>query len=69
MVEVFKTNIQSHFDAIILKGILFKEFPDVHISFDLEDCDKILRTEGKNIPVGRVIQLVEFHGFYCQVLE
>jgi hypothetical protein len=69
MVEVFKTNVQSHFDSIKLKEILFKEFPEMQINFDLEDCDRILRTEGKNIPVSRVVQLVEFHGYYCEVLE
>jgi hypothetical protein len=69
MIEVFKTNIQSHYDAITLKGILLKEFPNALINFDLEDCDKILRTEGKHIPVSRVVQLVKLHGFHCEILE
>ena len=69
MVEVFKTNVQSQVDSIRLKEILFKEFPEMQINFDLEDCDKILRTEGENILVSRVVQLIKFHGYYCEVLE
>ena len=69
MVEVFKTNVQSHLDAIKLKEILFKKFPGMQVHFDLEDCDKILRTEGKNILVSRVVQLVKLQGYYCELLE
>jgi hypothetical protein len=69
MVEVFKTNVQSHYDAITLKEILLKEFPDVQINFDLDDCDKILRAEGNNVPAISVIQIVKTKGFYCEILE
>jgi hypothetical protein len=69
MVEVFKTNVQSHYDAITLKEILLKEFPDIQINFDLDDCDKILRTEGKNIPISDIIQIVKMEGFFCEIIE
>jgi hypothetical protein len=69
MVEVFKTNVQSHYDAITLKEILLKEFPDVQMNFDLEDCDKILRVEGISIPASNVIQIIKMEGFYCEILE
>jgi hypothetical protein len=55
MVEVFKTNIQCVKAAIVLKEILSKELPDIQINFDLDDCDKILRTEGEIVPVNNVI--------------
>jgi hypothetical protein len=69
MVEVFKTNVQSQYDAIALKEILLKEFPVIQINFDLDDCDKILRMEGKIVPVSSVIQIVKMEGFNCEILE
>jgi predicted RNA-binding protein YlqC (UPF0109 family) len=69
MVEVFKTSVQSHHDAITLKEILLKEFPGIQINFDLEDCDKVLRTEGNNVPASSVIQIVKTEGFNCEILE
>ena len=68
-VEVFKTNVTDSFDAIKLKTILLKEFPHSKINFDLQDCDKILRIEGSQIPVSRVIQIIKHEGFHCQLLE
>ena len=69
MVEVFKTNIQSVNAAIGLKKILSKEFPDIQINFDLDDCDKILRIEGNSIPAYSVIEIVKMEGFHCEILE
>jgi uncharacterized protein YcgL (UPF0745 family) len=69
MVEIFKTNITNYFDALKLKEILLKEFPKATISFNLQNADKTLRTEGNNIPPSRVIQLIKHEGFYCQLLE
>jgi len=69
MVEVFKTNVQHHYDAIKLKELLLKEFPGASINFDLEDCDKILRTEGKSVPASRVIKIIKMEGYYCEILE
>ncbi len=69
MVEVFKTNVQDYYDAIKLKRILLKEFPEAQINFDLDDCDKILRTEGKKINANSVIQIARMEGFLCEILK
>lgn len=69
MVEFFKTNIQHHFDAIKIKGLLSKEFPSAIFTFDLLSKDKLLRAEGKNIPASRVVQIIKHEGFYCEVVE
>ena len=45
MIEVFKTNIQSQYEAKVILEELNFQFPDYAINFDLEDCDKILRVE------------------------
>jgi hypothetical protein len=47
MIEVFKTNVEEAVQAEKLVDILLDHFPDNKINFDLHDCDKILRVEGK----------------------
>lgn len=69
MVEVFKTNVQKAAEANKIISQLNVHFPDSRISFDLEDCDKVLRVEGRNITVEKVVELVEKHGFNCVELE
>jgi hypothetical protein len=69
MVEVFKTNVQKVSQAKKLIALLFEQFPGNRINFDLNDCDKILRIEGDNFEVQRIIMLVTEKGFVCDVLE
>ena len=49
MIEVFKTNVQHSEQTKLLLKILLQQFPQHKINFDLDDCDKILRVEDKNI--------------------
>lgn len=68
MVEVFKTNMQEAEES---KGIiqrLLAHFPETSITFDLDDCDKILRVEGKDICVKKVVTLLTEYGFECEIL-
>lgn len=69
VVEVFKTNVQEHEEAQKLVALLREHFPETRINFDLDDCDKILRVEGRNFKVGIVIRLVNENGFHCALLE
>jgi uncharacterized protein YcgL (UPF0745 family) len=69
MVQVFRTNVSHHFDAIRLKELLAKEFPKAIFLFDLLDKDKLLRVEGYSVPVSRVVQVIKHQGFYCEVVE
>ncbi len=68
MVEVFKTNVQHREVAQQLASILLDRFAFSKISFDLEDCDKILRVEGKQICVEIIIETLSTHGLECEVL-
>lgn len=69
MVEVFKTNVQEPFHAEILLKLIHKSFNKVNASFDLEDCDKILRVESLNITENnRLINLIQSLGFVIEVL-
>ena len=68
MVEVFKTNVQHSELAEQLASILRGRFDFCKINFDLEDCDKILRVEGKQICVESIIEILNTHGLQCEVL-
>jgi hypothetical protein len=70
MVEVFKTDIQTDSQANFLLQQLLKEFPDLKINFDLEDCDNILRieTRGKAIDTALIVDLVKNYGFEIEIL-
>jgi hypothetical protein len=68
MVEVFKTNVQHRELAEQLASILRGRFTFSKINFDLEDCDKILRVEDKQICVEVIIEILSTHGFECEVL-
>ena len=69
MVEVFKTNVQHRELAEQLASILRERLDFSRINFDLEDCDKILRVEGKQICVEMIIEILSTHGLECEVLE
>ena len=69
MVEVFKTNVKQKRQAKNLLNALSRQFPLYRINFDLEDCDKILRVEGENVPPEKIRNLVTANGYQCQVLE
>ena len=69
MVEVFKTNVRSIRKAKLIIQKLAEEFPSHKINFDLNDCDKILRVQGKNISSEKIIQRLIEENYQCKVLE
>ena len=69
MIEVFKTNVQEFSEAQMLVALLRKHFPNSKINFDLDDCDKVLRVEGNNLLIEKVMTLVTQKGFLCTVLD
>lgn len=69
MVEVFKTNVQEFEEAQNLVALLRRHFPDNKINFDLDDCDKVLRVEGNNLRIEKVMTLIMENGFLCKVLD
>jgi hypothetical protein len=68
MVEAFKTNVQKKAQSKMLLCILSEAFPSLKINFDLSDCDKVLRVEGDNMEVLRIMLLVKEYGFTCEIL-
>jgi hypothetical protein len=69
MIEVFKTNVQTASDANDIVQMLLHHFPGSRINFDLQDCDKILRVEGKDFCSDKIMLLVSKNGFCCEILE
>jgi hypothetical protein len=69
MIEVFKTNVNGTVHAKRIIDILLEHFPGNKINFDLHDCDKILRVEGKSFCTEKIMTLVIENGFSCRVLE
>jgi hypothetical protein len=69
MIEVFKTNVEGTNDAGNIVQLLLQHFPGSRINFDLQDCDKILRVEGKDFSADKVMVLLKENGFHCAILE
>lgn len=69
MIEIFKTNVQASEQAEELVNLLQQTFPGNKINFDLDDCDKVLRIEGKNVISRNVMNILKERGFMCNLLE
>lgn len=69
MIEVFKTNVETAGDASSIIQMLLRHFPASRINFDLQDCDKVLRVEGKDFSSDKVMTLLRENGFHCAILE
>ncbi|MEX0646817.1 MAG: hypothetical protein WEA56_02375 [Balneolaceae bacterium] len=44
-IGVYKTTIYNKSEASRITDLILDEIPDCDVSFDLEDCDKVLRIE------------------------
>lgn len=69
MVEVFKTNVPDSASAIQITEVLYRHLPSGRVSFDLEDCDKILRVETERLIPEEITGILEERGYICEVLE
>jgi hypothetical protein len=69
MIEVFKTNVHKTREANRLVTLLLNHFPGSRINFDLDDCDKVLRVEGRHFVTEKVMNLVKECGFQCAILD
>lgn len=68
-VEIFKTNIQDRESAAGIRRELLLLFPQALVNFDLEDCDRILRIEGRDFCIEVVVSALTRNGFLCELLE
>lgn len=67
---VFRTNVQTPRDATTVLRTLRAAFhPIERATFDLEDCDKVLRVESFYSTKDDISAMVARAGFYCTELE
>jgi len=57
MVIIYRTNINSRSQFLAVTRLLSNLFQDLCINIDLEDSEKVLRLEGKEIVSDKVIYL------------
>jgi hypothetical protein len=71
MVEVFKTNVQQYVQAKLLLDQIHRSFDGYCASFDLEDCDKVLRVrcDSPDIRSACLIRLLEDFGFAAEIMD
>ena len=69
IIEVFKTNVTLKKQASALLKQLTEQYPLFKINFDLQDCDRILRVEGRDVCADAIQRLLQHHGYQCQALE
>jgi len=68
MVEVYKTNVKKKKSSERILQRIIKKYPDLRVSFDLDDCDRILRCEGPGFDPARVRRIVRRSGYRCKIL-
>jgi hypothetical protein len=69
MIEVFKTNVRRKRHAKYLIQQIGQRYPSAFSSFDLEDCDRVLRVKADIFSPLYIIQMLADNGFECQVLK
>jgi hypothetical protein len=71
VVEVFKTNVEDVHHARLLVAAIQEAHKNYIASFDLGDCDKILRIEcnSANVQPSSVIAVLRDFGFTAAVLQ
>lgn len=66
---VFRTNINTLNDKLLIKEVLSEHEEIEEWSVDLQDCDKVLRIVSPTITASSVIALVNQTGYDCHELE
>ncbi|OON69517.1 hypothetical protein B0919_07940 [Hymenobacter sp. CRA2] len=69
--EIFRTTVNCPVVAAALRGQLRARLPrGARISFDLDDCDRVLRvhTPGQPLAVGQVVATLRESGYLCEPL-
>jgi hypothetical protein len=71
MVEVFKTNVQDKQQAMLLLQIIHDVGVNYKATFDLGDCDKILRVEcnQRSVNTPLIINILLEYGYVAEVLQ
>jgi len=68
-IYVFKTSVKTKKDIRQLKPLLDKLLKRSEWSFDLEDCDRILRIDSQTVVPQSLAKLLHDTGFECEELS
>lgn len=68
-ISVFKTSVQSEQQKNNLSTTLNTLLDNGNWSFDLEDCDKVLRIESESDITLQVMLALQQQGFICEELQ
>jgi len=70
-VEVFKTDIQNPAEGMAMTIKILEHLSGYRITFDLEDCDKVMRIASKNgeIDVDAVLETGAAHAKKIELLR
>ncbi|HZX73390.1 MAG TPA: hypothetical protein VFE57_03155 [Cyclobacteriaceae bacterium] len=71
MVEVFKTNVHDEQHARLIIEEIHRSFMNYKATFDLEDCDRILRIQCDYglVEAPLLVTLIDNLGYKAEVLE
>lgn len=69
-IVVYKTTVKNRATAESITYSIHQQFPDYEVSFDLEDCDKVLRVENGNGSVneGKIQAILRSYGYRMEKL-
>jgi len=70
VVEIFRTNVSHASEANSITRNLRGHFPSCKINFDLDDCDRILRIEGRgcDINITSILEIVKAHHYDIELI-
>lgn len=68
MIYVFKTSVKNLRDVALLQPKLNRLIEDNGWSFDLEDCDKVLRVVSNKLKAIDVMDLLRAFSYECEEL-
>lgn len=69
MIYIFKTSVMTQKAVKKLTEKLNQFIPNSKWNFDLEDCDKILRVESREVNAIQIIEFLNKYKFECLELE
>ncbi|OUJ72971.1 hypothetical protein BXP70_16380 [Hymenobacter crusticola] len=69
-IEVFRTNVTCRRVAAGLLRQLLARYPAWGITFDLTDCDRVLRVQTPGCPIdsATIIHVLQASGYLCEPL-
>ena len=71
MAEIFKTNISDKEEVDKVIRLFQSSWQHLQVSFDLDDCDRILRVESKGEPIDpqKLVEFLALHRLEVELIE